>query len=254
MSNDTKNMKMINTATTGINNMSLPKYAEINNMNKGMNNNVNNMNMGMNYNMNMGMNYNLYNMYNMNMGMNYNMYNMYNMNMGMGMNYNMYNMNMGMGMNNNNMNIGMNNNLNNINIGMGNMNNIIDNEDKDGWELTFKYVDGNDEKEVTIHISCDKTVNEAINKYKLKIVNTEDMKFEFPPNKELNRSLKISQSGLSNKSVIHVKPRKDISKKEKEAKISKEKKESEYMDEEEEKIFMQRDGRRRSNAIIPKIK
>jgi len=254
MSNDAKNMNMI-TSSSGINNISLQNNTKMNNMNMGMNNNMCNMNMGMNnniynmYNMNMGMNNNIYNMYNMNMGINTNMYNM-----NMGMNNNMYNMNMGMnmgiGMNCNNLNIIMNNNLNNTNIGMENINNVLDDEDKDGWELIFKNEDEKDKKEVTIRISCEKTVNEAINKYKLKIVNIEDMKFEYPPNKELNKSLKISQSGLSNKSVIHVKHRKDKSKEEKEAKISEEQKESEYMDEEEEKIFMQNRERRRRSKVI----
>ena len=128
------------------------------------------------------------------------------------------------------------------NINMGVMNNILDNEDKDGWELTFKYDDGKDKKEEVIHISCDKTVQEAINKYKLIVANTEDMKFEYPPNKELNRTLKISQSGLSNKSVILVKPREDKSKKEEkkqeekkeEVKQEEEKKEEEKQEVEEE--------------------
>ena len=147
-----------------------------------------------------------------------NMNNMNNMNM-MGMNMGMPNMNM-MGMN----------------MGMPNMNmdKMLDNEDKDGWELTFKYDDGKDKKEVVIKISCDKTVNEAISKYKLKVANTEDMKFEYPPNKELNRTLKISQSGLSNKSVILVKPREDKSKKEEEIKKSEEVKEEEKEEEKEE--------------------
>jgi len=173
----------------------------MNNMNMGMNN-MNNMNIGMN-NMNMmGMN-------NMNMGMRMN-----NMNMGMGINNNMNKMNMSMknlNMSLNNMNMmGMNNmNMSMGNENMGNMNNILDDEDRDGWELTFKYDDGKDKKEVVVKISCEKTVQEAINRYKLEVTNVEDMKFEHPPNKELNRALKISQSGLSKKSDILVKPKKD---------------------------------------------
>ena len=49
------------------------------------------------------------------------------------------------------------------------------------------------------------------------------MRFEYPPNKELNRTLKISQSGLSNKSEILVKPR-DKSKKEEAKKAEEEEK------------------------------
>jgi hypothetical protein len=174
----------------------------MNNMNM---NNMNNMNiMGMN-NMGMGMN-------NMNMMA---MNNMNNMNM-MRMN-NMNNMNM-MGMNN--MGMGMPNmNMMAMNMAMQNAN--INNEDKDGWELTFKYDDGKDKKDVVVKVSCEKTVNEAISLYKLKVANTEDMRFEYPPNKELNRTLKISQSGLSNKSEIIVKPREDKSKKNEEKKEDK---------------------------------
>ena len=78
---------------------------------------------------------------------------------------------------------------------------------------------------MTIQISCDKTVQEAINKYKITVANDQDMKFEFPPNKELNRSLKISQSGLSKDVTILVKPRENKEKKE-------EKKEEEKKEEE----------------------
>ena len=199
MSNSNNNTNMM-----GMNDMNM----------MGMNNNMNMM--GMNNNMNL-------------MGMNNNM------NM-MGMN----NMNL-MGINNN-MNMGMNNNMNMMGIGMGNinigiLNNNLDNEDRDGWELTFKYNDGKEKKEVSIRISCEKTVQEAINKFKLEIANSEDMRFEYPPNKELNKNLKISQSGLSKNSVILVKS----------------KKEDDFMTEEEEKNWAKA-NRGRRNAFYMKNK
>ena len=182
----------------------------MNNMMSNVNNN-NNMNlMGMN-------NMNMIGMYN----------NMNNMNM-MGMNNSMNNMNM-MGMNNINMGMG--------NINMGSMNNILDNDDKEGWKLTFKYNDGKDVKEVDIHISSEKSVQEAINRFKLEIANDEDMKFEYPPNKELNRALKINQSGLSKNSIILVKS----------------KKEDDFMTEEEEENWAKA-NRGRRNAFYMKKK
>jgi len=227
MSNSNNNTNMM-----GMNGMNM--IGMNNNMNMiGMNNNmnmmgINNMDMmGMNNNMNlMGMNNNM----NM-MGMNNNM----NM-MGINNNINM------MGMNNNMNMMGMNNNMNMMGIGMGDinmgsLNDNLDNEDRDGWELTFKYNDGEGEKEVSIHISCEKTVQEAINKYKLEIANSEDMRFEYPPNKELNKYLKISQSGLSKNSVILVKA----------------KKEDDYMTEEEEKNWAKA-NRGRRNAFYMKNK
>ena len=148
------------------------------------------------------------------------------MNMGMP-NMNMMNMNMNMGMPNMNMmNMNMSMVLPNIN-----MEKMLDNADKDAWELTFKLDDGKEKKDVVVKISCDETVEAAINVYKLKVNNMEDMRFEYPPNKELNRTLKISQSGLSNKSEILVKPRDDKSKK-KEEKKEEEKKEEEKKEEE----------------------
>ena len=171
-------------------------------MNMGMNNNMNNMNM-MNMNNNMRM---------MNMGM---------------PNMNMMNMNMNMRVPNMNMmNVNMSMILPNIN-----MEKMLDNEDKNGWELIFKYDDGKEKKDVVVKISHEKTVNEAISQYKIQVANTEDMRFEYPPNKELNRTLKISQSGLSNKSEIIVKPREDKSKKAEEKK--EEKKEEEEKKQEE---------------------
>ena len=128
---------------------------------------MNNMNMN-----NMGMNQNMMNpaMMKMNMGMNQGMMNPAMMNMNnMGMNP-MMNMN----------NMGMNPMMN-----MQNMNNAIENmnkglEDTNGWKITFI----KDGKEETMKFSKDIIVNEALNKYKIKIGEAGNLKLKFAENKK----------------------------------------------------------------------
>ena len=145
--------------------------------------------MMMNNNMNMG---------NMNMG---NM-NMQNMNM-MNMNLMMMNMNPMMMMNMNPMMMNMNQNMmmNNM-MGANNMQNM-NIGDNQGWNLIFQEKQGN--KMTIITISPDKTVNEAINLYKIRenIDNNEMIKFIFN-GKQLIPSLKLSEAGLDNNKVILV--------------------------------------------------
>ena len=185
------------------------------NMN-GMNPNMM-MNMGMmDQNMMMG---NMGNMPNMGMP------NMMNNNMGMP---NMMNNNMGMpNMMNNNMgmndmagmmggNMGMPNMMNNMgmpnmmnNMGMPNMmNNVgtpeaqkVSIEDATGWNLIFE--NQNDRQQITVTISEQKLVKEAISAYLLKANRTDKCKFIFN-NKELFPEMKICQSGLSNMAKILV--------------------------------------------------
>ena len=195
-------------------------------MGMGMNPNMNNMmnpsmmggNMGMNPNMmmNQGM---------MGMGMNQNMNNMMNPSMmggNMGMNPNMMNMNnmmnqgmMGMGGNmgmNAMMNMNMNNMMNQAMMGMGGMQGVgnamnteqfgsIDIEDPNGWNLIFE---DQEKKKITIRISEQKLIKEAINLYKIKSLKTEKKCKFIYNNKELCSDLKICQSGLQNASIITV--------------------------------------------------
>ena len=78
-------------------------------------------------------------------------------------------------------------------------NNSID--DPTGWNLIFE--NQNDKKSLTIRISEQKLVKEAISKYMLKSGRTDKCKFIFN-NKELFGDLKICQSGLNNLSRILV--------------------------------------------------
>ena len=78
-------------------------------------------------------------------------------------------------------------------------NNSID--DLTGWNLIFE--NQNDKKSLTIRISEQKLVKEAISKYMLKSGRTDKCKFIFN-NKELFGDLKICQSGLNNLSRILV--------------------------------------------------
>ena len=75
--------------------------------------------------------------------------------------------------------------------------------DNDGWNLIFEEKQGN--KRTIIRISPDKTVQEAINLYKIKTnkKNNDIIKFIYN-GKQLFPSLPISQSGLSNNNVITV--------------------------------------------------
>ena len=75
-------------------------------------------------------------------------------------------------------------------------------DDNKGWNLFFE--NQNDRKIITIKISENKTVKEAINMYKIKANRTnEKLKFVFN-NKELFDEMKICQSGLNDHSKILV--------------------------------------------------
>ena len=164
------------------------------NMN-GMNPNMMNMgNMGMNM-PNMGMN--IPNMGNMGM----NMPNMANMG-----NFGMNTMNMGNMGNMNMMNMMNMMNLPNMAgvpmVALPTMNTMMSIEDNQGWNLLFE--DQRNRKIVNIRISEQKTVNEAISAFKLKI-NDFNNKFKFVfNNKELFPDMKICQSGLTNGAKILV--------------------------------------------------
>ena len=127
--------------------------------------------------------------------------------MGMGMNPMGMGMNpMGMGMNP--MGMGMNP------IGMGmnpmgmNPTKSVTIGDKEGWNLIFEDKKGN--KRINVTISPDKTVQEAINTYKIK-ANLEDAQAKFIFNgKSLCTTLTISQSGLTNNGVITVVTTKNV--------------------------------------------
>ena len=74
-------------------------------------------------------------------------------------------------------------------------------DDQSGWNLIFE--NQNDKKSLTIRISEQKLVKEAISMYMLKSGRTDKCKFVFD-GKELIPKMKINQSGLSNKSRILV--------------------------------------------------
>ena len=135
---------------------------------------------------------------------NMNMMNMNNMGMNPMMNMNMMNMNnMGMNPMMNMNNMGMNPMMN-----MQNMNNAIENmnkglEDTNGWKITFI----KDGKEETMKFSKDIIVNEALNKYKIKIGEAGNLKLKFVENKKpVSLSLKICQSGIMDGSKLLVEP------------------------------------------------
>ena len=169
-------------------------------MNTGMNPGMNfGMNVGMNPGMNVGMNPG------MNVGMNTGMNVGMNVGMNPGMNVGM-NPGMNIGMNpgmNFGMNFGMNPGMNiGINPGImpGNNGTQVTNiDDKKGWNLIFQST----KNTVTITISEQKLVKEAISMYKLKTGTDEQCKFVFN-NKELYPEMKICQSGLTNLSKITV--------------------------------------------------
>ena len=169
-------------------------------MNTGMNPGMNfGMNVGMNPGMNTGMNPG------MNIGMNVGMNPGMNVGMNPGMNIGM-NPGMNIGMNpgmNFGMNFGMNPGMNfGINPGImpGNNGTQVTNiDDKKGWNLIFQST----QKTVTITISEQKLIKEAISMYKLKTGTDEQCKFVFN-NKELYPEMKICQSGLTNLSKITV--------------------------------------------------
>ena len=74
-------------------------------------------------------------------------------------------------------------------------------EDQSGWNLIFE--NQNDKKSLTIRISEQKLVKEAISMYMIKSGRTDKCKFIFN-NKELYQEMKICQSGLNNLSRILV--------------------------------------------------
>ena len=74
-------------------------------------------------------------------------------------------------------------------------------EDNQGWNLIFE--NQNDKSTITIRISEQKYVKEAISMYLLKSGRTDKCKFIFN-NKELFPEMKICQSGLNNLSRILV--------------------------------------------------
>ena len=74
-------------------------------------------------------------------------------------------------------------------------------DDQSGWNLIFE--NQNDKKSLTIRISEQKLVKEAISMYMLKSGRTDKCKFIFN-NKELFGEMKICQSGLNNLSKILV--------------------------------------------------
>ena len=174
-----------------------------------MNNNGNQMNMNM---MNMGngnmMNMNMMNMNNMGGGVNMMNMNMPGMNTMMmnnmnnmpGMNTMMMNMNMP-GANPMMMNVNMNMPGANPTMPGTNTNTVVNIEDANGWNLIFE--NQNDKKSLTIRISEQKLVKEAISMYMLKSGRTDKCKFIFN-NKELFGEMKICQSGLNNLSRILV--------------------------------------------------
>ena len=195
-----------------MNNGMPPNNMQMNNpMTKSGNQNNQNM-MGMNPNM-MGMNQNMMGMNRNMMGMNPNMMGMNPM-MNMGMNQNMMGMNPNMMGMNPMMNMGMNQNMMGMNpnmMGMNpmmNMNNAIENmnkglEDTNGWKITFI----KDGKEETMKFSKDIIVNEALNKYKIKIGEAGNLKLKFVENKKpVSLSLKICQSGIMDGSKLLVEP------------------------------------------------
>ena len=75
--------------------------------------------------------------------------------------------------------------------------------DTGGWNLIFE--DKRDKKRTIVTISPDKKVNEAISLYKIKTGTKENEEFKFIFNgKQLFYELTISQSGLTDNSVISV--------------------------------------------------
>ena len=106
----------------------------------------------------------------------------------------------------NNMNPMMNMmNMNNMNpmMNMMNMNQNMNIGDAQGWNIIFEEKSGS--SRITIRISPDKKVIEAINLYKLKAnrSNEENIKFIFN-GKTLATELSLSQAGLNDNATITV--------------------------------------------------
>ena len=157
----------------------------------------------MNFGQNMGMNPMGMNPMGMNpMGMNTMGMNPMGMDPTMGMNP--------MGMNPMGMNpMGMNPmGMNPMGINPMGMNKNVTIGDNEGWNLIFEDKKGN--KRITVTISPDKTVQEAINIYKIK-ANLDDNQAKFIFNgKSLCTTLTLSQSGLNNNNVITVVTTKNV--------------------------------------------
>ncbi len=143
-------------------------------------------------------------MNNMNMNPMMMQMNMNPMMMQMNMNPMMMQMNMNqMMMNQMNMNPFM---MNQMMTMLHNNNNPNNNETL--WNLVFEKKNG--EQAVNLNISPNETVQAAINQYKIRTNQTnEDIKFIFN-GKQLDYSLKISQSGLNNGSKITVIGTRDV--------------------------------------------
>ena len=178
MNNMNMNMNM--------NNMGMNQMMGGNGMGMGMNQMMGGNGMGMGMNQMMGGN-------GMGMGMNPMMGGN---TMGMGMNPMMGGNTMGMGM-------GMNPMMMNFAMGMNNTGGYVKIGDEGGWNLIFEEKNGS--KRINITISPDKTVQAAINMYKIKTnqVGNDQMKFIFN-GKQLATSLSLAASGLQNNSVITV--------------------------------------------------
>ena len=104
------------------------------------------------------------------------------------------------------MNMMQNNNQNTGN--MGNMN--MDSNNPNDWNLIFEKKNGT--QVVNIRVSPNETVQHAINMYKLKtntLEKDDEIKFIFN-GKQLNYSLSLAASGLSNASKITVISTKDV--------------------------------------------
>ena len=80
-------------------------------------------------------------------------------------------------------------------------------DDSQGWNLIFEKKSGGGT--INLTISPEKTVQEAVNAYKIKSMEDGQMKFIFN-GKELPYSLKICQSGLNNGAKILVISTKDV--------------------------------------------
>ena len=88
-------------------------------------------------------------------------------------------------------------------------NNSNSNSNNNLWNLLFQRKTGG--QSVNIVISPEAIVQEAFNKYKIQadLINEPEIKFIFN-GKQLDASLKISQSGLSNNSNITVITTRDV--------------------------------------------
>ena len=102
---------------------------------------------------------------------------------------------------------GMNMGMPGMNMGMPGMGNMADIgkvagvDDPQGWNLVFE--NQNDLNSIIVTISEQKTVKEAISKYRIKANRTDPCKFVFN-SKQLYPEMRICESGLKDKSKILV--------------------------------------------------